>query len=83
LIPFTYFLALFCIYETIFKKLIWFPTNSPIKKKVEYSVLKRANLNISKLYYIKKNMNLGILQDSIDIDNYIRSICKKTYRYDY
>ena len=78
-IPFLYFLALYCTYESYFVHLDFMTVKKDKVKEVKRLILRIANVNLDKLLRIKRNFTKRVFYDNTDLKDYIHKISSKSY----
>lgn len=78
-IPFLYFLALYCTYESYFVNLDFMTVKKDKVKEVKGLILRIANVNLDKLLRIKKNFTTRVFYDNTDLKEYVKKISKKSF----
>lgn len=78
-IPFTYLLALYCIYETFSINIDFMIKNKHLAKSAKRKVILTAGLNINRLMRIKSNFNKKVFYDNIDLAEQIQKFSQKDF----
>ena len=78
-IPFLYFLALYCTYESYFVHLDFMTVKKDKVKEVKRLILRIANVNLDKLLRIKRNFTKRVFYDNTDLKDYMHKISSKSY----
>jgi hypothetical protein len=75
-IPFSYLLAVFTAYESLFVLLINLKNERWTKSRIKLEIVKNAKLSLSRISIIRSGLNLYEISETENLKQYIRSIKK-------